>query len=62
MTQSRARYNREKLVALVPLSMLVVTLTGMINSFFWVFFLSALISVPHAMYHQVRHARRLILP
>lgn len=44
---------REKLVALVPFSLIVVTLTGMINSLFWVFCLSSFVSVPHAVYHEV---------
>mmetsp|Transcript_26089 Transcript_26089/g.69616 ORF Transcript_26089/g.69616 Transcript_26089/m.69616 type:complete len:209 (+) Transcript_26089:55-681(+) len=44
---------REKLVALVPVSLLVVGFTGMISSLFWVFFLASLLSVPHAVCHEV---------
>jgi len=44
---------REKLVALVPVSLLVVTLTGMINSIVWVCCLSSCVSVPHAVCHEV---------
>lgn len=44
---------REKLVALVPVSLLVVTLTGMVSSLFWVCFLSGLVAVPHAVCHEV---------
>ena len=42
---------REKLLVLVPFSILVVTLTGMINSLVYVVLLSTLVSLPHASFH-----------
>ena len=44
---------REKLIALVPFSILVVTLTGMINSLIYVLCISSCISLPHASFHEV---------
>mmetsp|Transcript_1727 Transcript_1727/g.4868 ORF Transcript_1727/g.4868 Transcript_1727/m.4868 type:complete len:195 (+) Transcript_1727:115-699(+) len=43
---------REKLIVLVPFSILVVTLSGMINSLLWVLVLSSIISLPHASFHE----------
>ena len=43
---------REKLFALVPFTILVVTLSGMINSLLWVLILSSLIALPHASFHE----------
>jgi len=43
---------REKLIVLVPFSILIVTLSGMINSLLWVFILSSLIALPHASFHE----------
>jgi len=42
---------REKLLVLVPFSILVVTLTGMINSLLYVVVLSSIVSGPHAALH-----------
>ena len=42
---------RERLLVLVPFSILVVTLTGMINSLLYVVVLSSLVSLPHASVH-----------
>ena len=42
---------RERLLVLVPFSILVVTLTGMINSLLYVIVLSSLVSLPHAAFH-----------
>jgi hypothetical protein len=42
---------RERLLVLVPFSILVVTLTGMINSLLYVVVLSSLVSLPHASFH-----------
>ena len=42
---------RERLLVLVPFSILVVTLTGMINSLLYVVVLSSLVSLPHAAFH-----------
>jgi len=39
-------------VALVPFSLLVVIITGMINSIISVIFFSAMVSVPHASFHE----------
>ena len=44
---------REKLIALVPFSVLMVTLTGMINSLLYVLCISSCISLPHASFHEV---------
>lgn len=44
---------REKLLALAPFSVLVVTLCGLINSFLWVLVLTSLIALPHASFHEV---------
>jgi hypothetical protein len=43
---------REKLLVLVPFSILVVTLSGMINSLVYVVILSTLIALPHASFHE----------
>jgi hypothetical protein len=43
---------REKLLVLVPFSILVVTLSGMINSLLYVVILSTLIALPHASFHE----------
>merc|ERR1711998_463476 len=43
---------REKLIVLVPFSILVVTLSGMINSLLYVIILSSLIALPHASFHE----------
>lgn len=45
---------REKLIALLPFSLLVVTLCGLITSLVWVCFLSSIIALPHASFHEVR--------
>lgn len=42
---------REKLLVLVPFSILVVTITGMINSLLYVVVLSSIVSLPHASLH-----------
>lgn len=42
---------RNKLLVLVPFSILVVTLTGMINSLLYVLVLSSIVSLPHASLH-----------
>ena len=42
---------REKLLVLVPFSILVVTITGMINSLLYVIVLSSIVSLPHASLH-----------
>jgi len=44
---------REKLIALLPFSLLVVTLCGLITSLVWVCFLSAVLALPHASFHEV---------
>ena len=44
---------REKLIALVPFTILVVALCGLINSLIYVIFLSSLCSLPHASFHEV---------
>jgi len=44
---------REKLFALAPFSILVVTLCGLINSLVYVLFLTVLLSLPHASFHEV---------
>lgn len=51
--QSPSYHSREKLVALVPFSLLVVTFTGMLNSLFWIFCCSSFVAVPHAVCHEV---------
>jgi len=43
---------REKFVLLIPFSLLVVLVTGLINSLFSVLMFSALIAVPHASFHE----------
>ena len=42
---------REKLLVLVPFTLLVVTLTGMVNSLVYVGFCTACLSLPHASFH-----------
>ena len=42
---------REQLLVLVPFSILVVTITGMINSLLYVVVLASLVSLPHASFH-----------
>ena len=44
---------REKLIVLIPFSILVVTLTGMINSVLWVLVLSSFVALPHASFHEL---------
>jgi hypothetical protein len=44
---------REKLLALGPFSLLVVVICGLINSLVWVLFLTVLLSLPHASFHEV---------
>lgn len=44
---------REKLFVLVPFSVFVVAFCGLINSLIYVVFLSGLISLPHASFHEV---------
>ena len=43
---------REKLVALAPFSILVVTMCGLINSLVYVVFLTVLLALPHASFHE----------
>uniref|UniRef100_A0A7S0JAL5 PRA1 family protein n=1 Tax=Calcidiscus leptoporus TaxID=127549 RepID=A0A7S0JAL5_9EUKA len=43
---------REKLVVLVPFTVLVVTVTGMVNSLLYVLCCTSLVSVPHASFHE----------
>ena len=45
---------REKLFALAPFSILVVTLCGLINSIVWCVVLTVLLALPHASFHEVR--------
>ena len=44
---------REKLFALAPFSILVVTLCGLINSIVWCVLLTVLLALPHASFHEV---------
>jgi len=44
---------REKLFALAPFSILVVTLCGLINSLIYVIFLTVFLALPHASFHEV---------
>ena len=44
---------REKLAALIPFTILVITLCGLINSLVYVLFLSVLLSLPHASFHDI---------
>ena len=44
---------REKLLALTPFSLLVVTLCGLINSLVYVCFLTCIVALPHASFHEV---------
>lgn len=44
---------REKLLALAPFSILVVTLCGLINSLLYVLVVTLFIAVPHASFHEV---------
>ena len=44
---------KEKLFALAPFSILVVTLCGLINSLIYVLVLSTFLSLPHASFHEV---------
>jgi len=43
---------REKLLVLVPFSLLVVALCGMINSIIYVGFLTGFLALPHASFHE----------
>ena len=44
---------REKLLALVPFSLIVVLLCGLVNSLISVCFFTAVLCVPHASFHEV---------
>ena len=44
---------REKLIVLVPFSILVVTFSGMINSLVYILILTSFIAVPHAAFHEL---------
>ena len=44
---------REKLFALIPFTILVVTLCGLINSVVYVLFMTGFLAVPHASFHEV---------
>lgn len=44
---------REKLFALAPFSVIVVTLCGLINSLVYVLVLTCMIALPHASFHEV---------
>ncbi len=45
--------SRQKLMALAPFTLLVVVLTGMINSLIWVLVLTFVLALPHASFHEV---------